>query len=515
MLLDFNDYHKYGPLVLDESQGITKDRIQVGKIQLVDQESVVWTATSWEWFPRYLQNGIENPDYLKAANMLDRVLGSITAERGKGLVVLTIKDGKDSNVKIGKFVAKGEEPSKIDNSDLGKTEYVRYTPAKIGKTGAKKGGGQLIGMATNEFVKGHKSVTHDGKAHYFFRSLSELHNRIITNMKASKYPLLRNESLITAVNKFLSDGATKFDWSLLGDTVSDEDRRQLGKYLVSELGYVFWIWNGISINNFPGFRSIRYLLIPAAADTAGYDSRVAGMLTGGGVGKLRVSSKSKMSPKGRPGATPSIMPTLYDTANNTAPEMLNNKFLGLYFKRLKESSGSANQRAGKSIYKFMIHDVLRLSSINDPANLLRRIKILHKRSRGTLTKEQMDLTEKEVNLIQDAIGGMTLPGIGIQVPLIRTAGMFRLHSQWKEFSKYLSDAFCEAMIRGINHDGASDLRTDAYWQITLRNDIFVNTGAVNFDAVAKGGGGKIVACHGKQTPGDPSRDIGWLFMETK
>lgn len=517
MLLGFNDYHKHGPLVLDESQGITKERIQVGKIQLVDQESVIWSATSWEWFPRYLENGNENPDYLKAANMLDRVLGSITAEKGKGLVVVTIKDGKDSNVKIGKFVAKGEEPSKIDNSDLGKTEYVRYTPAKVGKSGEKRGGGQLIGMATNEFLKGHRVIDHKGKGKYYvFYSLRELHDRILTNMKSSKYPLLRNESFMKAVDKFLSEGAIKFDWSMLGDIVVDEDRRQLGKYLVSELGYAFWVWSGKNINNFPGFKHVRYFLVPVASDAAGYDSRLIGTLSEGGVGKLEISSKSKMSPKGRPGATPSLMPTLYRTVSTTPPEMLNNKFLALYFRRLKTSSGSGKEKAGVSIYTFMIHDVLRLTSIVNPADLLRRIKVLHGKSRGTLDEKEMSLTEKEVKAIQNKIRtGITLPGININVPLVQNAAKHLQPPQWKDFSKYISDAFCEAMICGINHDGASDLKDDAFWQVTLRNDVFVKDGAVHFEATEKGGGiKKIKACHGKQTTGDPSRNIGWLFMDT-
>jgi hypothetical protein len=504
MAIGFNQYLTHGPLTSDryvmESQGMTRERIGRGDIMFIDQDGVVWTATSWEFFPRYLEGDTENenPAFLKAVGEVDVVVGSVKQDKSKGILRVNIRDGKNNDMQVGKFATKAEEPSKIDNSDMSNLGYKRVT----------RKGGQFQTLSANAFLEGQTVKIVRQTPHYVFTSLDSLRNRIISNMKNSKFPMLRQEPLIKATEKFLDEGAIKFDWSMVGELMPMEDRRKFGIYLVSELCYPFWIWSGRNINNFPGFSHVRFFLVPKDSDNAGYDSYIVGNLVGGGLGKVVVSSKAPSG--GGKGARSSILPKLNSMANTMQSYgELNNKFLQLLLPYFKSTATGS-----RSIYPFMVRDVLRMSSIKDPVDLWRRVCVLHGKRSGKLSDAEMKLTEDEVQAIQKKVqGGITLPAIGIKAPLNPNASRYPLPTQWKEFSKYLSDVFCEAIAVGLNHDGASDLRPTAVWQIDLKNDIFVNEGTVHF-AVKEGGSNvkKVIVDTGKQSAGDPSRNITWLGM---
>lgn len=501
MILAFNEYRKHGPVAIDlnESQGVTRDRVERGDIIFIDQEGTVWTATSWQWFPRRLDatSNTDNPDFLKAVGEVDAITGTVTQAKSKGLLMVNIRDGKNNNIQIGKHVTKDEEPSKIENSDMSALGYKRVT----------RKGGQFQTLNASVFLEGQPVKTLRDTPHYVFTSIDSLRNRIIGNMKNSKFPMLRQEPLIKATEKFLDGGAIKFDWDMVGEIMPMEDRRKFGIYLVSELAYPFWVWNGRNINNFPGFSHVRFFLVPKDSDNAGYDSYIMGNLVGGGLGKVVVSSKAP-SGSGK-GARSSILPKLNAMAKAAKYEELNNKFLRLLLPRFVNSA-----QGSKTIYPFMVHDVLRLTSIKDPVDLWKRICILHGKRAGKLNDAQMELTMNEVQLIQEKVkGGITLPTIGIKAPLNPNASRYPVSTQWKEFSKYLSDVFCEAIAVGLNHDGASDLRPVSVWQIDLNNNIFIKDGTVNF-TVKEGSDNvkKVIVDTGKQSAGDPSRNITWLGM---
>lgn len=503
MLLGFNEYQKHGAVSTDltESQGVTKDRVERGDIMFIDQDSNVWTATSWEWFPRYMVDDKENPDYLKAASMVDAVTGKVTQEKSKGLLMVNIRDGKNNNVQVGKYVTKPEEPSKIENSDMSSLGYKRVT----------RKGGQFQTLSANAFLEGQRVMTVGKRPHYAFTSLDSLRNRIINNMKSSKFPMLRQEALIKATEKFLDEGAIKFDWSIVGGLMPDEDRRKFGIYLVSELCYPFWVWSGRNINNFPGFSHVRFFLVPESSDNAGYDSYIVGNLIGGGLGKVVVSSKAP-SGSGK-GARSSILPKLASMAN-TIPSysVLNNKFLHHLLPRFKGITGKP--KGSRIIYPFMVHDVLGLTSIKDPVDLWTRICTVYGKRKKGMTSDQLKQTEREVQLIQKSVqGGITLPGIGIKAPLNHNAAKYLLPTQWEDFSRYLSDVFCDAIATGLNHDGASDLKPASIWQIDLNNNSFVKDGTVHF-TVKEGGNNvkKVIIDNGKQVAGDPTRNTTWLGM---
>lgn len=501
MILAFNEYYKHGPVAVDlaESQGMTKQRVERGDIMFIDQDGTVWTATSWQWFPRRLdaESNTDNPDFLKAVGEVDAITGTVTQAKSKGLLMVNIRDGKNNNMQIGKHVTKPEEPSKIENSDMSALGYKRVT----------RKGGQFQTLSANAFLDGQPTKNFRDASHYVFTTIESLRSRIIGNMKNSKFPMLRQEPLVKATEKFLDGGAIKFDWDMVGDIMPEEDRRKFGIYLVSELCYPFWVWNGRNINNFPGFSHVRFFLVPKDSDNAGYDSFIMGNLVGGGLGKVMVSSKAP-SGSGK-GARASILPKLNAMAKVANYEELNNKFLRILLPRFRDTA-----HGSKSIYPFMVHDVLRLTSIKDPVDLWKRICILHGKRSGKLNDAQIELTMKEVQLIQDKVrGGITLPAIGAKATLNANASGHLLSTQWKEFSKYLSDVFCEAIAVGLNHDGASDLRPVSVWQVDLNNNAFVKDGTVHF-TVKEGSDNvrKVVVDTGKQSAGDPSRNITWLGM---
>lgn len=511
MPIGFNQYLTHGPLTSDryvmEAQGVTKERIGRGDIIFIDQDEIVWTATSWQYFPRHLDKDstMENPDFLKWAKEVDHMVGKITQDKSKGLLVVNIRDDKSNDRQIGKFTTKPEEPSKIDNQDMSDLGFKRVT----------RKGGQFQTLTSNEFLDGHTKTLKRG-AYYRFDSLAELKDRIIGNMRKSKYPLLRMDTVVNATEKFLNEGAKQFDWGSIQNLMTPEDRTKFGIYLVSELCYPFWVWSGQNIQNFPGFRQVKFFIVPISPDNAGFDSGVVGNLVGGGLAKVLVSSKAKKG--GKPGANPSILPTLNRIARQNAPpyEMMNNEFLRLLLTHFRTTESGK-----KAIYPFMIYDVLKISKtqIPDAVGLHTRIcgiyGLLIRAAKG-MNPEVMDKTMKEVQVIQNHVRtkGIMLPGINIKAPINQNAAKYLDPIQWKEFSKYLSDLFCDAIRHGLNHDGGADLKPESYWQVTLDNGTFIDTGKVNFtvkssDSNVKG----IRVTNGKQTPGDPRRNITWLGSE--
>jgi hypothetical protein len=510
MPIGFNQYLTHGPLTSDryvmEAQGVTKERIGRGDIIFIDQDEIVWTATSWQYFPRHLDKDstMENPDFLKWAKEVDHMVGKITQDKSKGLLVVNIRDDKSNDKQVGKFTTKPEEPSKIDNQDMSDLGFKRVT----------RKGGQFQTLTSNEFLKGHPTITLRGVTYYRFTALEDLKARILKNMKESKYPMLRMDPVINATKKFLDGGAKQFDWGSIQSIMSAEDRTKFGIYLVSELCYPFRVWTGQNIQNFPGFSKVRGFLVPISSDNAGFDSAVYGNLVGGGVARVLVSSKAKKG--GNAGARASILPTLNRIARTNAPpyDVINNKFLRLLLPHFRNT-----QQGKKSIYPFMIRDVLKITDIN-PEDLHTRICGIHgKRIRAAkgLTSEITEKTEREVQKIQDKVkasGGIVLPGLNIKAPINHNAAKYLDPIQWKDFSRYLSDLFCDAIAYGLNHDDGADLKPESYWQVTLDNSTFIDTGTANFSVKSSDSNVKgVKVTNGKQTPGDPTRNITWLGAE--
>jgi hypothetical protein len=102
--------------------------------------------------------------------------------------------------------------------------------------------------------------------------------------------------------------------------------------------------------------------------------------------------------------------------------------------------------------------------------------------------------------------------MGKSAPLNHNSAAYLHSNQWEKFSKYLSDMFCDAIAYGINLD-TSDLRPSISWQVSLNNGTFVEEGSVHYSVrQASQTSGGVVIDTGKQSAGDPSRNITWLGM---
>ena len=522
MALDFYDWiSATAPNTLVESKGVTPDRIKDGKISFFRGEEQ-WVATGWEWIPRF-KNKVESAHYHKAISEVEMTIGKIekNSDKAKGVLLLTVNrtSGHKKTLTIGKFVTSDKEPSKIDNQEMDSIGFVRRSEK----------GGQFSQLTSNHFIEGASKInlhtkigSSNAEPHFVFSgegALETLMSRILSNMKNSKYSLLSNSVVIKATKKFLEGKAVHFDWSQIGDLMSVEDRRKFGIYLVSELSYPFHVWTGGAIDGFPGFKKCRYFCVPASSTEGSYDSYLIGELKEGGIGKLKVSSKSSAEKGGRKGARSSILPLLSNIANSLSDyKGIQNKFLRHLLPFFKDKPA----RGGVTIYPFAVYDCLKISKsdIPDAVDMWQRICKVYKGN--TLAPAIMKKTEQEVNVVFKALkskGGLPLPGINQLFPIasFKTAakyfGKSELHgADWKNFSHLMSDIFCDGIAVGLNSDGAADLKPSISWQVELVNELFITTGQVHFKAKmpnsqdVKG----IVVDTGKQSAGDPTRNITWL-----
>lgn len=486
-----------------ESKGVSPERISLGDIIFTDRHKNVWTASEWHYYPRSLdpKSSNENPDYTKAVATIQTLVGG--QKKGpKGLVIIKLVDGKNQIKILGRYTTTAEVPSKIGNEEFSQAGYERRT----------KKGGQLFRLSASEFLQGAKSetlrVADNNVQHYMFANANELKQRILTNMVSSKFQVLTEPAVIQATKEFLDGGATKFDWDKIGNLMNQQDRIKFGIYLVSELSYALWVFSGRSIGNFPGCSSIKFFAVPTDNTNTSYDSYLRGVVKGGvGIINLMVSSKTIVGKRG--GARASILPALNGMARSMSDySTLNNKFLAAMLPYFKTSA-----RGGSTIYPFMVEKVLGLKSkIADPVAFWNRVCKFHGKRTGKLTTQEEQLLETEVLAVQKAVAsGVTLPGIPAKAPLNHNAARYPSPAQWKDFSRYISDIFCEAISFGMNFDGASDMRPIVSWQINLDIREFSRSGLVNFtmkevSQEVKG----IVVDGGKQSAGDPSRNITWL-----
>ena len=508
MITKFNQWNerKICDQVISESMGVVPSRVTTGDIIFTDRGGRVWSASSWKFFPRYLGSDpkkvVESPDYLRAVKSVNLVVGSVVETKSKGIVILTLKDSDNKPIIVGRYTPKGVEPTKIENSEFSKAGYERRT----------KVGGQLQTLTASQFLIGHGDVAQirvsdNNVPHYVFKDLATLKSRILTNMKESRYSVLKEPIVLKTTKEFLDGGAHKFDWSKIGNLMAREDRLKFGIYLMSELCYPFWVWGGKSIDSFPGFSKVTFFAVPTDNSNAAYDSYLRGVMKTGGVGNLMVSSKTISG--GGKGARSSILPKLNAMAKSMSNyDSLNNKFLAKLLPYFKESA-----RGGSTIYPFMVNTVLGLGSkIKDPYDLWQRICTIHGKRSRKLTPAEMAQTQREVVAIQSKVrGGVELIGLGAKAPLNQNAAKHSTPQQWKDFSKYISDLFCDAIAVALNHDGASDLSPSVSWQLSLDNAAFVSDGTVHLSVreVSKDTKG-IVVDNGKQSAGDPTRNITWL-----
>ena len=503
--------------MLMESKGVQPERVGAGEILFTDdKEGAVWVATNWQFIPRHIVGGThsnekakftpsENPEFIKAVGQVNLFIGPIDTNeaktKSKGIVLVTLKDAKNKSIIVGRHSPKAEEPPKIDNNEFSAAGFKRRT----------KTGSQLQTLTASHFLEGHRTeairISDNDVPHYIFKSLDELKSRVLGNMKKSSYAILKEPSVLKATEDFFNGGAVQFDWSEVGELMAPQDKAKFGIYLISELSYPFLIWGGKSIGNFPNFSKMTFFAVPTDNTNTSYDSYLRGVLKTGEIGNLKVSSKAR-SGGGSKGARSSILPKLHSMAKNISnTQVLSNKFLVKMLPYFKESS-----RGGQTIYPLMIKEVMKLR-IQDPVKFWNDICKLHGKRQGKLTPQEMKDLERDVNLVQKFVqnsNGIPLPEIGIRAPLNQNAAKYIQPFQWKDFCKYMSDLFCDAITYGLNHD-TSDFRPSISWQVTLNNMEFVKSGKAVFTVTqASTNSGGMVFDSGKQSAGDPTRNITWL-----
>jgi hypothetical protein len=503
--------------MLAESKGVQPDRVAAGEILFSDKEGGVWAATNWVFVPRYLSSGGlhskekarlsagENPEFLKALINVNLFIGPIDTNeaktKSKGIILVTLKDSKSKTIIVGRHLPKDSDPLKINNSEFSDAGFKRRT----------KAGSQLQTLTASHFLEGHRTeairISDNDVPHYIFKGLEELKSRILTNMKGSSYAILKDPAVLKATEEFFNGGAVQFDWSEVGEIMAPQDKAKFGIYLISELSYPFLIWGGKSIGNFPNFSTMTFFAVPTDNTNTSYDSYLRGTLKTGEIGNLKVSSKA-MSSGSNKGARSSILPKLHSMGKNlTNLQVLSNKFLVAMLPYFKTSS-----RGAQTIYPFMIKEVMKLK-IQDPVKFWNDICKLHGKRQGKLTAQEMKDLERDVHLVQKFVqnsNGIPLTGIGVRAPLNQNAAKYIQPFQWKDFCKYISDIFCDAITYGLNHD-TSDFRPSISWQVTLNNMEFVRSGKAVFTvSQASANSGGMVFDSGKQSAGDPSRNITWL-----
>lgn len=490
---------------LTEAKGIQPARVTAGEIIFTDRHGKVWNATEWKYHKRFLDPASknENPDYTKAVHGVQKWVGG-EKKNAKGIVILQIVDGSNNTITLGRYTTTADEPTKIGNEEMSAAGYERRT----------KMGGQLSRLTASDFlvdsdVKVERlRVGENDIPHYIFNTATQLKHTILRNMKKSKFTVLSEPAVIQATEEFINGGAVHFDWSKVGALMNNQDKIKFGIYLVSELSYAFWVMSGRSIGSFPGCSLIKFFAVPTDNTNTSYDSYLRGVIKGGsGIANFMVSSKTIVGKKG--GARSTILPMLNGMAKSIPDyNTLNNKFLAAMLPYFKTSARGSN-----TIYPFMIQKVLGLTgAIPDPVVFWNRICKLHGKRKQSLTEAEMVELEKQVVAVQSKVaGGVPLVGIGKIAPLNRNAARYPSPAQWKDFSRYISDLFCDAICFGLNSDGASDLRPTISWQINLDVAAFARSGNVNFTMkeVTKEMKGMIVD-GGKQSAGDPTRNITWL-----
>lgn len=505
--------------MLMESKGVQPERVGAGEILFTDdKEGAVWVATNWQFIPRHIVGGThskektkfapsDNPEFIKAVGQVNLFIGPIDTNeaktKSKGIILITLKDAKNKSILVGRHSPKAEEPPKIDNSEFSAAGFKRRT----------KAGSQLQTLTASHFLEKHTRIepiriSDNNVPHYIFSSLEELKARILKNMRDSSYAILKDPAVLKATEDFFNGGAVQFDWSEVGEIMAPQDKAKFGIYLISELSYPFLIWGGKSIGNFPNFSTMTFFAVPTDNTNTSYDSYLRGVLKTGEIGNLKVSSKA-MSSSSSKGARSSILPKLHSMGKNlTNLQVLSNKFLVAMLPYFKTSGRSG----GQAIYPFMIKEVMKLK-IQDPVKFWNDICKLHGKRQGKLTAQEMKDLERDVHLVQKFVqnnNGIPLVGLGIRAPLNQNAAKYIQPFQWKDFCKYMSDLFCDAITYGLNHD-TSDFRPSISWQVTLNNMEFVRSGKAVFTVnQASANSGGMVFDNGKQSAGDPSRNITWL-----
>lgn len=511
-------------MVISESRGINKDRVDAGEIMVRDAKGVVWQITGYIWNPRYADKKPtkkvkgdfvppELPEYLKAVKSASKKIGKLTSStKGILLLKLTNSDGKVEY--IGKFHTAATAPLKVSNSDIRDAGYER----------TDKSGGEFDagGLNAAHFLKGHRTGGRSANPLFFFKTREELKNRIISNMKSSNFKLLNNKAMIAAVTDMIDGGVTKFDWSKFPN-MGLTDKKKFGIFLVSELCYPFYLWDGKSIGAFPGLSTINYFAVPVSDTNPGVDSFVYGVDHEGKRVKVVVSSKSTFG--STKGASGSILPKLNSMANR-AGFVPNNPFLAELLPYFKNTN-----KGIPSIYPFAVEKVLKMTgSIPNPQDLHRRLSILFPGPRSStdksLTTKQMEQTKAEVQAIQDRLRkGVSLPGVNLRYPpnteppgkigdsKIRLTDQQLLEPKnWKTFGRYVSTIFCDFVVMGLNYD-TSDFKPADVWQLTLDNNTFVSTGNIMFTAKRLRDVGNPRINQGKNLRDDPVRTNTWVGME--
>jgi len=514
-----------GEGIIHESRGINQDRVKEGAIMLRSKDGTIWDVVGYDWYPRY---GVQKentkakkgeftppelPEYLKAVSNASEKIGK-SSSATKGILLLKLQSSVDNSIKyIGKFHTSPTAPVKIGNDEVKSVGYER----------AEKGGGEFTagGLNAAHFLKGHRTGGREKNPLFFFESEEELKSRILTNMKSSNFESLKSKTMIAAVKEMIESGATKFDWSKARN-MPTTDRKKLGIFLVSELCFPFYLWDGKSIDAFPGLSKIRYFAVPVSDTNPGVDSFIYGTDNNGKRVKVIVSSKSSFGSNA--GARGSILPKLNSMANR-AGFVPNNPFLKELLPYFVSSSKGIN-----TIYPFAIEKVLNLkSAIPNPTDLHRRLSILFPGPRSSkeksLTSKELEQTKKEVQAIQAKLkSGVVLPGLNLRYPpntespgligdtkLGMTDQQLLQPNNWDKFGRYVSTVFCDFVVMGINQD-SSDFKPADVWQLTLNNEAFVETGNIIFTAKKLRDLDNPKMNQGKNTRNDVVRTNTWVGM---
>jgi hypothetical protein len=530
---------------LSEATGVNKARVNAGEIAFEDSKGTLWRTVpkSWTYSPRYAPNApkvsttkkigakptmqmVELPAYEKLVKSVNKWIGDGKAAQAKGVIVITAKDESGKQIVFGRYLSKDSEPTALDNKDFTAVGFPRAT----------KGGSRLVQLTANQLIAGAPTATwavHGVPSeHFIFTNLNSLKSKILENMASSGSSSLRNPLVIAETKRFLDamqkTGNAKYNWNKVGHLMNDEDRRKIGIFLVSELGWPFIVWGaGASIGaGFPGLKKLKLFAVPTGSTNAAYDSCLKGLSPSGEEVYVYVSSKATLG--SAKGARGSAIPKLKNAAAAVKDgAKFNNPFFGAMVPYIK-NIGAGSPGAG-IVFGFGIREIAKVSSsvIPDPVRFWNLIVAITGYEAGhplpadlaakklkKYSAEEIDQAKKGILAVQKKFaGGITLPGLRIKGEIDQNIAQFTQPTQWKKFAQYLPHALCKLITQGLNHD-SSDITPPSMWQVTADNTIFIDTGAVHLTAKKLDTGNmKLMFDAGKNPAHDPTRDTSWIGIQ--
>jgi len=542
-MYDFMEYLKEE--LLSEATGVDKGRVNAGEIAFEDSKGVLWRTVpqSWHYSSRYAKDApkvsttkkvgakatmqkVELPAYSKLTKTVTKWIGDGKSASALGIVTISAKNDEGKQIVFGRYLTKDSEPTSLNNPEF----------TAIGFPRATKGGSRLVQLTANQLIAGAPTATWPvhgvPSEHFVFNNLNSLKSKILENMTSSGSSSLRNPLVIAETKRFIESmqksGNAVFNWKKVGHLMNEEDRRKIGIFLVSELGWPFIVWGaGASIGaGFPGLRKLKLFAVPTGSTNAAYDSCLKGESSSGEDVYVYVSSKATLG--SAKGARGSAIPKL-KTAAAAAQEgaKFNNPFFGAMVPYIK-NIGAGSPGAG-IIFGFGIREIAKINSsvIPDPVRFWNLIVAITGYEAGhplpadlaakklkKFSSDEIDQAKKGILAVQKKFaGGISLPGIKIKGEIDQNIAQYLQPTQWKKFAQYLPHALCKLITQGLNYN-SSDISPPSMWQVTVDNTVFVDTGAVHLTARKLDSNNmKLQFDAGKNPAHDPTRDTSWIGIQ--